>query len=235
MNLKGQKIGFLSYVSGLFINPKNLSINKLEEKEILNEIKNIKNQCNFIVVSLHWGIENVSYPSPKQINLAHKIIDGGANLILGHHPHIVQGLEEYNNGLIVYSLGNFQFIPALSKSESNNSFILKIELTRNKILKHEIIPIKIDKTFKPVILQNPKKIIFLDHISKISSEIININNNCWFKLIADKYLKESFYSYKFRIKKYGIVHFFEFLVWIFTPFNINCYLALIRIKIRKRR
>ena len=60
-----------------------------------------------IIVSLHWGDEFVSYPSPGQVRLARAIIDAGADLILGHHSHVVQGIERYKHGVIVYSLGNF--------------------------------------------------------------------------------------------------------------------------------
>jgi hypothetical protein len=61
------------------------------------------------IVSLHWGAEYVPFPSFLQQNFAHRLVDLGANLILGHHPHVLQPVEEYKGALIAYSLGNFVF------------------------------------------------------------------------------------------------------------------------------
>ncbi len=70
--------------------------------------KHIK-QCDFVIVSLHWGTEGSLWPSVEQRKLAHDIIDWGADAIIGHHPHVLQGIEIYNNKPIFYSLGNFVF------------------------------------------------------------------------------------------------------------------------------
>ena len=65
--------------------------------------------AELIIVSFHWGIEREEVPESTQISLAHKAVDLGANLVVGHHPHVLQGIEEYNGVNIVYSLGNFCF------------------------------------------------------------------------------------------------------------------------------
>lgn len=64
---------------------------------------------DLLVVSLHWGIEYFHLPSPDQISTARSLIDSGADLVVGHHPHVLQGIERYRDGLIAYSLGNFVF------------------------------------------------------------------------------------------------------------------------------
>lgn len=61
------------------------------------------------IVSIHWGDEFVPVPAPYQQQLAHRLVERGANLILGHHPHVLQPVEEYKGALIAYSLGNFIF------------------------------------------------------------------------------------------------------------------------------
>lgn len=58
-------------------------------KNIIEDIEFIKQKCDIIIVSLHWGTENVFYPSPKQIEFAHTLIDAGSTIILGHHPHVI--------------------------------------------------------------------------------------------------------------------------------------------------
>ena len=65
--------------------------------------------ADFVVVSVHWGIEFESHPAPSQIEAAHQMVDAGADLVLGHHPHVLQDIELYHGGAIAYSLGNFVF------------------------------------------------------------------------------------------------------------------------------
>ncbi len=79
----------------------------IEDQSIVSEAK--KN-CDILFVMLHWGIEYSDEPTNKQIELAHKIIDAGADGIVGHHPHVLQGIEIYNDKPIIYSTGNFIFL-----------------------------------------------------------------------------------------------------------------------------
>ncbi len=65
--------------------------------------------AQLIIVTFHWGIEREDVPESTQISLAHQAVDLGADLVIGHHPHVLQGIEEYNGVNIVYSLGNFCF------------------------------------------------------------------------------------------------------------------------------
>lgn len=62
-----------------------------------------------LVLSVHWGAEATYRPTHRQKQLAHRLVDAGADLILGHHPHRIQGVEMYNQRPVFYSLGNFQF------------------------------------------------------------------------------------------------------------------------------
>lgn len=80
------------------------------EEEMIANIKAVEDQgAQIVIVSFHWGIERENYPDETQVNLAHSAIDHGADLVLGHHPHVLQGIEVYNGKNIVYSLGNFCF------------------------------------------------------------------------------------------------------------------------------
>jgi len=81
----------------------------LDSKKIISEIKKIRNDVDFVIVSLHWGNEYKKHPNTNQIRIAHDFIDNGADVIIGHHPHVLQGIERYKDGLIFYSLGNFIF------------------------------------------------------------------------------------------------------------------------------
>lgn len=78
-------------------------------------IKNAKTKCDVLIVSFHWGEEYKLIHSNRQEKLAHSAIDNGADLIIGHHPHVMEDIEEYKNKTIVYSLGNFIFDQYFSK------------------------------------------------------------------------------------------------------------------------
>lgn len=65
--------------------------------------------ADLILACCHWGIERENYPTENQKYLGHKCIDLGADLVIGHHPHVLQGVEEYNGKFIIYSLANFCF------------------------------------------------------------------------------------------------------------------------------
>jgi poly-gamma-glutamate synthesis protein (capsule biosynthesis protein) len=80
-----------------------------------------------LIVTFHWGEEYQSKSSLLQRELAHSVIDSGADLIVGSHPHVVQEIENYQGKLIFYSLGNFIFDQSFSK-ETQQGFALGVEL-----------------------------------------------------------------------------------------------------------
>jgi poly-gamma-glutamate synthesis protein (capsule biosynthesis protein) len=88
------------------------------DEEITETIKSARssNPENFIIVNMHWGNEYKLKSSALQQKLAYEIIDAGADLIIGHHPHVVQEIGIYKNKLIFYSLGNFVFDQYFSKN-----------------------------------------------------------------------------------------------------------------------
>jgi len=104
MRVNGVDIGFLGF---------NLceQENKTEISKILEKVEKSKSEVGLLIVSLHWGWkrEHMPMPSKDQVKLGHKIIDQGADIILGHHSHVFQPIELYNGGVIAYSLGNFVF------------------------------------------------------------------------------------------------------------------------------
>lgn len=76
---------------------------------VLAEIEELKENCDFVVVMVHWGIERDEKPQEYQRTLGKQYIDAGADLVVGSHPHVLQGIEFYDGKPIVYSLGNFVF------------------------------------------------------------------------------------------------------------------------------
>lgn len=77
--------------------------------EIVDSVMRNTEADDLVIAEIHWGIEKAAQPEEEQVALAHKVIDLGADLVIGHHPHVVQGVEKYRGKYICYSLGNFCF------------------------------------------------------------------------------------------------------------------------------
>ena len=114
---------------------------KININDFYNLAEDLKKENDYLVVNIHWGYEYNKLPSKRQTEIAHKLIDSGTDVIIGHHPHIIQPMEIYKNKAIFYSLGNLVFdqIP----KETNEGFGIGIILgdTVNKfyIFPYEII------------------------------------------------------------------------------------------------
>lgn len=102
LDIKGIKVGLV----GIYV----LADGMERQQQVIDNIQSVKEQgAQVVLVSFHWGTEKDTYPNETQIALAHTAVDNGADLVVGHHPHVLQGIEEYNGKNIVYSLGNFCF------------------------------------------------------------------------------------------------------------------------------
>ena len=135
-------------------------------------IKQAKSIADVVVVSVHWGIDYEECPIPLQKNTALKLIDFGASCILGHHPHVVQGIESYKNGLIVFSLGNFLFDEPFE--ETKDSFVFRCILKKSGIPEYEIIPTYINPSFQCEVSDGVRKEEMLKRIDSLTSY-------CWFQ------------------------------------------------------
>jgi gamma-polyglutamate biosynthesis protein CapA len=175
-DIKGYTIAFLGYTEAIWstiqADKENSGIVHLDEKTVLDDILFTKayHKPDYIILSIHWGIEQKNVPRSSDRELAHKFIDAGADIIFGHHPHVIQGIEMYKGGLIAYSLGNFAF--DMSSSETYRSMILNITLSEGLILDTKIIPVKIvKKKYKPTIAKDKEAKQILDEICKYSQKV----------------------------------------------------------------
>jgi poly-gamma-glutamate synthesis protein (capsule biosynthesis protein) len=110
-----EKIIFLAYAtrssdftgSKLFAEENFYGVKDVDLKEIETVRKEYPSYA--IIVNIHWGIEDIKYPEPEKVMLGRQIIDAGADLVIGHHPHIIQPYAKYKEKYIFYSIGNFYF------------------------------------------------------------------------------------------------------------------------------
>ncbi|MEW6411337.1 MAG: CapA family protein [Candidatus Zixiibacteriota bacterium] len=232
LDSNGIRLGFLAYyIHGRTVESSGIVINRLEERAAVADIRRLKQQCHHVVLSLHWGTEKSFYPSPSQIDLAHRLVDSGASIILGHHPHVIQGIEEYKGALIAYSLGNFQFLlnpadlPPHKDRRTNRSIILQISLSENTVDSYETIPVIIDDDFVPRECSSEEGEEMLSFIAGVSTLVVDgrVKSLPWYGYIAEIYLSENWRSFMIRIKRYGVWHLCKFIVWLITPFVLKCY------------
>jgi poly-gamma-glutamate capsule biosynthesis protein CapA/YwtB (metallophosphatase superfamily) len=132
-------------------------------------IGRLKEMTDLVVVSFHWGGEKRNYPKSYQIMYGHLAVDSGADLVIGHHPHVLQGLEVYKDRLIAYSLGNFAF-GSYSRS-ARESMMLKVWLDHRGLLIAQVIPISVynyDIEFQPKILNGPSRERVIETLNQLS-------------------------------------------------------------------
>lgn len=161
LDLAGQNIAILSRTSVIVSSPSYAGKNQpgvafLDIKETKRDIKNCKQETDIVILIIHWGVEEYKYPSPDQSRLAREFVEAGADLIIGHHPHVLQGIEKVSNGLVCYSLGNFIFDEFLwsfinkdglhqenvfkLSPDNRKSGILKVYFNDTDIESYEIMP-----------------------------------------------------------------------------------------------
>lgn len=112
--VKGRNIIFLArsavmVASPSYAGPSTPGVAYLDVDELKHSIARSRKSADLVMVFLHWGVEEYEYPTPAQTDLARQIIFAGADVIIGHHPHVLQGMHRIQNKLVAYSLGNFLF------------------------------------------------------------------------------------------------------------------------------
>ncbi len=112
--IRGIRLGFLGYYGGgeaPGATRNSPGVARRAVSEIAADLQTLRDvdSVRVVIVNLHWGTELAEHPDAEQIECAHEVIDAGADLVIGHHPHVLQGIERYGKGVIVYSLGNLVF------------------------------------------------------------------------------------------------------------------------------
>lgn len=155
LELEGEKICFAGYHS-LF---------RPGYGAVLEEIKNFKNDCTFIVISAHWGDEYADGESVSQREAGRAFVDAGADLVTGHHPHVVQPVEIYKNKPIFYSLGNFIFDQDFS-TPTRQGLMVRLAIEKDRATYH-LIPIEMSRAK----LYFPEKEVFQPRMDILISKL----------------------------------------------------------------
>lgn len=149
-------MGYCCYsTNGKGLGDKELYINVLDPRKIENDISQAIQNGMLPVISVHWGQEHVHYPNYDHVEVARKLCKERKIIIHGHHPHVIQGIEEIEESIIAYSLGNFCFDDVYTKKskdplirlskDNKESFILIVEIERNSIRNYEVVPFSFEE------------------------------------------------------------------------------------------
>ncbi len=175
MDIKGVKVGLV----GTYELEDNLGC----KDEMVKNVESLKEAgAQIIIVSFHWGVELETRPNEVQVELAHAAVDSGADLVLGHHPHVISGIEEYKGKNIVYSLGNFCFGGNSSPSDMDSMIFQQTFTVENGELKEDnvtnVIPCKISSAYQegynnyqPVPAEGEAKDAILQRIEEYSQNL----------------------------------------------------------------
>jgi len=189
LSINGTKIGFLAYCAVPSLFPYYASEDgpgaaPLKRELVFDDIGRLKKQCDITVLSIHWGEEHVALPSPQCRQLAKELVGAGASIVVGHHPHVLQGVERREQGVIAYSLGNFTFsdqqwvgtnkngesftMPYILNERNRRSAVWKVDIDQQKEITQELVPVYLDRDLLPKPDGRPERI---DEMAKINATL----------------------------------------------------------------
>lgn len=130
IEVNGFRIGFLSFCQTYLLEiSKDYGgqlIARADSATVVTSIKLIRDRCDLVIASFHWGAEYQDHPNAEQKKLGRLAVRSGADIVHGHHPHVLQGVEFHRGGLIAYSLGNFVFDQRHVKPRQSGLLFVKL-------------------------------------------------------------------------------------------------------------
>jgi poly-gamma-glutamate synthesis protein (capsule biosynthesis protein) len=183
-------------------------------------------------VSLHWGIEHVTWPSPEQIAVARRLIEAGASIVWGHHPHVVQPIERHGDGLIAYSLGNFNFWHSdVENSEATRrGGLLSVDLANERVADFAVTGTRIDDAYVPEPVEAPKSTLPAMPPAAASTEQAW---RLWYEAVAPTYLRNHWRSAWRGVRLYGLAGTVDLARWLRQPLTRRCIWTQLRRRFRR--
>lgn len=181
MEVKGMRIGLLAYTEMADVlyqgdpplrfaaGSDKAGVAPVNTRLIKEDIEKARDQVDLLMVSLHWGVEDSFGVTDQQISLAHWLVEQGADIILGHHPHWFQGIEIYQGKPIVYSLGNFIFDQLLPQSKE--SFILDFTYSQGVLSGLKAYPVGMADRTRVVQLEGTDAVKLMEREIRLCNEL----------------------------------------------------------------
>jgi len=172
LRAKSVRIGFLGYSAHV---PREACAEQgysgtapLSGVSVMEDVSALRARVDVLIVSVHWGQEYSDRPTEGQILMAHRLVDAGADIILGHHPHVLQAIENYRGRLIAYSLGNFIFDQV--RPDTTQTIILQCGLRDSRIYMVKVIPVIVDR-YLPRLATADEARAVMDRVRKLSEQL----------------------------------------------------------------
>jgi len=143
---------------------------EIKNKNVIDDIRKIRNHVDVVILMPHWGYEWIIYPPYGLTIEARSFIDAGADLIVGSHPHVPQGIDAYNNKLIIYSLGDFLFDSATRMY--NHGMMIRCRLSPGAINYYSLLFVERDNNYRPRIASLETTIKYYKSVQKSSTACI---------------------------------------------------------------
>lgn len=137
------------------------------QKLVIERVKDAGKNADITVVCIHWGNELQDFPNQNDIDLARALVDSGADIVVGHHPHVLQGVEIYKGKVIAYSLGNFIFTTS-AVPRAREGAVLQVKAGNDGSYSARIIPTYISGGTTTILTGDEKKRV-LDRINYLCS------------------------------------------------------------------
>ena len=170
-DIRGIKVGLAGYYAGgeaPAVSDTAPGVNQRRLESVQADIRTLRDRdsVDYIVVSFHWGNEKADRPDSDQVWFAHQAIRAGADAVVGHHTHVLSGIERYRGGVIVYSLGNFLFGGKYVPSYDTAVFEIKL---RDRKPEYRVIPVRV-RNWRLVELDGPAARAVVDSVKVRSLE-----------------------------------------------------------------
>jgi gamma-polyglutamate biosynthesis protein CapA len=156
---------------------------------MLEDVRQLKEKVHAVVVSVHWGEEFIQRPSPEEVKMARLLVDAGADLIIGHHPHVLRGVERYRKGYIVYSLGNF-VCDMVWDDTLRTSLIFECLITSAGIQDVNFVPTYTNEHYQPEVLGGEKAHAVFQRLDELAQEIEDVRSE-ELALASQRYLQDA--------------------------------------------
>ena len=200
LELRGMRIGVMGYC----LRPRQFGNAEPPYAEgtlesIVADVERLRKEVSVVVVSLHWGEEFVQAPSTKEVSLGRSLIDAGATVVVGHHPHVVRPVERYRDGVIAYSLGNC-VSDMVWYQPFRRGAVLSVDIIDGSMRAAMVRPTRLDSTYRAALAGQAEPAIAAD-------ALVPLSETAYAKAIDDTWRSQRLAAYRYVLMR----------VWRFPP------------------
>jgi len=219
VTLAGMQVDFF----GAYFNLPRLRISYNGPKSYTLRRLLIESRAKRKIVNLHWGYEHTSTPAPFQRELARQLVDAGADIIVGHHPHVPQGWETYKDRYIYYSLGNFNFwqFDGETTNENRSGYMVDYDPISGE---SRALPYRINDNYQPLKPSPEEEEHLISELQQRSEAISKIDDPKWFATQYAAWYSRERKVWKQRCFKQLVSGLWiKWIAWLCMPLQLKYY------------